>query len=624
MTIDLTAFDFLPDNLQEDNELYPWLAPLIDHALPPPGEIDFFQIEDLITRLGVKYESPEAVNAYFNKFIKPILGTRPAMQFAFDLIGTSARIIEWFESETPVPAFKFIIEFDTYLGTFDFSPLLDLIYTLKNERSWPTAIRMAECADNLILDYGALDREPMSASEGYMNESGIVICLFQYANAEIFPDRQVMHQLASGLYSQWYEFALGLRLDYSSYDDAFEESWAAIIGQQGTITTEQVSYFLEDEVCTAPYATDLSVLGYCRSSTIMRQAYHTGTYESQMVLSDYGTLSGGEGFVGAWIDTEPTFYLDDPDSLLSQVKAQVVPLLYFEWILHCEQNIDQTDMYASVVRSLQRSVATSVYGTWLDFTRAPDPFLLDDPDNWGFYLSSFRTTIFGGRAIHDLGIPVDIFARQPAYEQVEEATTDSDTLSSPEDTLFLSGGFGQSKTGLDQTGDTYALDFPRATLIPYGAMHSGLYDAVMELSGEGTLSDGRGCSLEVVARGSFDQTLDQFLLSDNTLDEFPVLELAWISHEPQLLDPLYDFVIHAVIAQALTSSWFESEILLIDHDQVYTGLVVQSLLAGEAGGTWDAVPGSWENPLGSGPLTDWNAIRQEPVVVAAHYTVDDT
>lgn len=164
MTIDLTAFDFLPDNLQDDNELYPWLAPLIDHALPPPGEIDFFQIEDLITRLGVKYESPEAVNAYFNKFIKPILGTRPAMQFAFDLIGTSAKIIEWFESEVPVPQFKFIIEFETYPGTFDFSALLDLIYTLKNERSWPTAIRMAECADNLILDYGYLDREPMSAS----------------------------------------------------------------------------------------------------------------------------------------------------------------------------------------------------------------------------------------------------------------------------------------------------------------------------------------------------------------------------------------------------------------------------------------------------------------------------
>ena len=378
----LGAIDFLPDNLQEGNDLYPWLAGLIDWALPPPADLEDFPIDDLLTRLGVQYDSTEGVNAYYNKFIKTVIGTRPAMEFAFQLIGTEARIIEWFENEVPAPEFKFIIEFDVYPGLLDFNALIDLIFLLKNERSWPTVIRMAECAENLILDYGHLDHEHLSASEGYMTEMGIMLCLFQRFNGSVVQPQTEVNSLITHFYTYWYEHQVALRWDYDNFDEPWNEAWSNIAVSRGTITSLHIRHDFASEYCAVP--DDLVNHGYCLASYVTSQPYHTATYECQIVPSDYGTLSGGEGFIGAYRDLETDFDLDHDEHLLSGVRMLVTPITIFEWILHGVQDLRQTENFLTVLPKRQMQVEYSAYlDTWTPEESTLDtPVNLDNPHHW--------------------------------------------------------------------------------------------------------------------------------------------------------------------------------------------------------------------------------------------------
>jgi len=190
----LTAWDFLPDNLQSDdpaNDLYPWLAPLIDWALPVPAAESTFLLDDLAARMGflqrenapvdyddaLLYEDAEAFNAYFNTMIRPLIGTRPAIDLALKFMGLNARIIEWFDDVGSfLPAYKFIIEFDSFPPTMDFSALVDLILQLKNERSWLVSIRMRGCDDQLREHYNG--EIAFADIDGYSIDLNLIVCLF--------------------------------------------------------------------------------------------------------------------------------------------------------------------------------------------------------------------------------------------------------------------------------------------------------------------------------------------------------------------------------------------------------------------------------------------------------------
>jgi hypothetical protein len=177
-----SAWDFLPDNLQQDdekNQLYPWLAPLIDWALPPITDIEQYTLDPLAVALGIEYASVEAYAAWFNVGIKPIVGTKPAIEFAMKLMGIEgARIIEWYEDTVEtMPKFKFIIEFDNFPSVTEFGPFVDLVYQLKNERSWLVSIRMKGCDDRLRDVFAGVI--PIQDVDGYRPDLGIIVCLFQ-------------------------------------------------------------------------------------------------------------------------------------------------------------------------------------------------------------------------------------------------------------------------------------------------------------------------------------------------------------------------------------------------------------------------------------------------------------
>lgn len=178
---DLTAWDYLPDNKQiddEDNELYPWLAPLIDWALPPVSLAETYSLDPLAANLGIAYTDVESYQAWFNLAVKPIIGTKLAVEFALKLMGIQgATVIEWYERpEYGLPKFKFIIEFQTFPNITEFGPFVELLYQIKNERSWLISIRMIGCNDRLEEIFaGTVNIEDV---DGYRPDLGVIICLY--------------------------------------------------------------------------------------------------------------------------------------------------------------------------------------------------------------------------------------------------------------------------------------------------------------------------------------------------------------------------------------------------------------------------------------------------------------
>ena len=173
----LDALDFVEPQHQH-LELFKGLSPYVEDMLKFREDEEVWDLDPILEKIDFRYSDAESVGAYYNLFVKPNLGTRPAMEIAFSIIGADAQLIEWFESETPIPAFKFVTLFEEYPGQLDFERLIDLIYTLKNERSHPTTIRMPDCADIFVLDYSYLDTDYLSDSEGYKTAEGILLCLY--------------------------------------------------------------------------------------------------------------------------------------------------------------------------------------------------------------------------------------------------------------------------------------------------------------------------------------------------------------------------------------------------------------------------------------------------------------
>lgn len=386
--IELIATDFLSDNLLDPtfNDLFPYLGPVIDHALGDPPSMENYPLDALIGEIGLQYHDQEAVAAYFNKFIKPIVGTAPAIALAFDLLGIDASISEWYAQDVPTAPFLFVITLNTLPTNFDMNAMLDLIFALKNERSWPTAIRMAECSTNLVWDIGSFDTEPMDASEGFLTTEGYTLCLYEYFTPETASTSMNQYIEFTGIYAQAYSMNEAMRWDYADLDDSWNEFWDVTSEGRESVTERYYTYTLPGSSCLLPldnplypstnpstyadgvvsgwpffvspdytYAgtiqnfggsltpicTDLSFTffladdqgnpisydyseivadptqAYCPSVLTGITLTWTGTCESQLVWSDWGTLDDGTGSMVEYTDYGPvqtwdgTCILDD-------------------------------------------------------------------------------------------------------------------------------------------------------------------------------------------------------------------------------------------------------------------------------------------------------------------------
>lgn len=296
---------FVPVELRQFG-IWEQVCQLIEHinvVLPEPKE----EIDPIIKLLLGSWESDESVLAYYNIFIRPVIGTRTAIEAVLQLTSTDAVVFEWFELPVPLPPFKFDLIFEQFPGYDTFDLLIDLILAYKNERSWLSSMRMWDCPTLFVLDYSNLDEDILDTIYGYIYR-GVFTCFYHSWNLGSDIDTpesiSVMH---TRLRSYYYVFPWTDLYDYYVFDYPIN------------IPPPLVNHYRYTTTWLVP---DIP-------GTWNEPAYHIRTFLCQVVLDDYGTLSGGEGFIERQYFPSENFRLDE--LLLSDEPVRIVDIIEFFW-----------------------------------------------------------------------------------------------------------------------------------------------------------------------------------------------------------------------------------------------------------------------------------------------------
>jgi len=355
---------YLPENIH-GVELYDEVCDWIDHVLGL-GEIehDFLILDELVEQLITIFKDKESLAAYYNLFVRSIIGTRSALDFLLDLLQFEPRgeWKEWFELDWPLPPYKLIVDFgdeyphhkDPLVRYIDWDKLLDLFELIKNERTLIAQVRMQDCANMLIFDYGSFDNELFDNLQGYVYR-GVRFCLYEkhrqllYKNVNFFLDFQEMR---TTYHNRLYIHTLAGALDYMYLDEPY---WYYMF----FYTFQTHIYFQLIEV-----------------EDPSESPYHWGTWTCQVVLDDYEELSNGTGFPGDTLVMD-TFYLSG-DEVLDDVVG--------EWVAYgCEYG------YTSYFFDFSADFVLAWYWSRAEARLYTTPLM--DPFQLGFY--QFQTTRHG-------------------------------------------------------------------------------------------------------------------------------------------------------------------------------------------------------------------------------------
>lgn len=247
-----TALDYIPPGVGR-KELYKFLGPLIDYALTPAPLLRSATIDPLVAPLLLQYEDAEAVNAYLNAMVHPIIGTRRAMDVAFGLLNIQPKLVEWWQPRLQGPydpkaptgysdrPFHFTVTFPNGTlptGPFSYLDLIQMILALKNERSRLISVRMADCVGNLTLDNECtLDMYWLDDLEGFVDPiTGVNICLHDHLVQNVNLEERVPGALATWNWTQvTHAFNEGL-LDFTILDMDTDTDAGTIRVDSGRVT----------------------------------------------------------------------------------------------------------------------------------------------------------------------------------------------------------------------------------------------------------------------------------------------------------------------------------------------------------------------------------------------------
>lgn len=171
----MNSIQYLPVELRQ-LDLYQQVTTLIDKVYEMCNDsrdkTDVIE-NKVIDKLIGTYKDVESVNAFYRAFIKPLIGTRTAIDTIFSIVGDLGKVKEWFE--TSIWQYKFVIEYDTVPELVDIDRIIELCYELKNERSHLIAIRSPTCGYPFRWDYSRWDKDFYDNVEGILI-NGVYVC----------------------------------------------------------------------------------------------------------------------------------------------------------------------------------------------------------------------------------------------------------------------------------------------------------------------------------------------------------------------------------------------------------------------------------------------------------------
>ena len=257
---------------------------------------------------GQNYTDKGVMNWF--SYYQPYLGSDKFLEYLFKLSKVNTEIIPWYETNNPTNTFDLIL--DKFPSGVDLPSLLKLINTYKNIESKLASVRMADCPIRLTLDNSRLDYDILSDTAGYSIE-GTTFCFrnVHYEFDLVFPT--FTHK----------QFKTKNRLEFVKFP--FHETLDnTILGEKNIILEPRT----QRQVLYTEIVTPLVI-----EPTDENKWY---TFGNQMVLSDYGTLSGGEGFVGSYLESADNTL----DSMILDDAVQVrIPILSFNWANHTYHTI---------------------------------------------------------------------------------------------------------------------------------------------------------------------------------------------------------------------------------------------------------------------------------------------
>ena len=202
-----------------NNEIYSQIKELIsfiDYPCHDSRNLSPVIDDKLISRLIPDFNDIEAVNAYYRLFIKPIVGTKKAIQSIFDIVDEKGKPIEWFENG--LPPYHYAVEYDRIPEEIDIDRIIELAEWLRNERSHLLTIRTPLCGYPFRWDYARWDRDQWDSVEGVRwKDTNVYVCFsvkdsgYDYFKFDPYQMTTILNSQNSG-----YIFN-----DYHTYDEFF-------------------------------------------------------------------------------------------------------------------------------------------------------------------------------------------------------------------------------------------------------------------------------------------------------------------------------------------------------------------------------------------------------------------
>ena len=172
----MNSINLVPKELRSF-ELYQTVCSLVDSVFEACSidDPELTVADDLINDILPDYKDIGAVNAYYKTFIRPIIGTKTAVQAGFKLVKDPGVIKEWWDAS--VSPYHFVIEYDDVIPDgLSVKEIIDLAYKLKNERSHLISIRNPDCEGAMHWDYTDWSAALWDNVSG-INIDGVFVCL---------------------------------------------------------------------------------------------------------------------------------------------------------------------------------------------------------------------------------------------------------------------------------------------------------------------------------------------------------------------------------------------------------------------------------------------------------------
>lgn len=239
-----------------------------------------------------------AVRAYL--FYK-MGGRRSGLENVLQFFGIPGKVIEGDETNPPIPPYFFDILVETP-PPWPPDEFMQIVLAFKPARSWISACRQELCPSYFVLDYSVLDRDCLSDVFGHLHD-GVKYCfLNEYAARVLRPDPETLQgetRLRSfqvPVYTDWLDWMI---LDFD-------------LPLLNPVGVRYVNRSLDAA----------AVENVCRED-------RWRTFKCQQVLDEWGSLSGGEGFIDVW--EVPASWPDGFPVLSDAEPGETVPIIEFYW-----------------------------------------------------------------------------------------------------------------------------------------------------------------------------------------------------------------------------------------------------------------------------------------------------